>query len=62
MPDLSKNDAGKVVVCPFNIKTRSFIMGNQTTVGIPLSFELFDVNMDDDYKNSNLLALGSEIR
>lgn len=60
VPDLIyQNDAGKVVVCPFNIKTRSFEMGNQTTVGIPLSFELFDVNMDDDYKNSNLLALGS---
>jgi|GEM_PF-201921 len=60
IPDLIyQNDAGKVVVCPFNIITRSFVMGNQTTDSIPLSFELFDVNMDDDYKNSNLLALGS---
>jgi RHS repeat-associated protein len=60
VPDLvlQKND-GLIVVYPFNVKNRKFELGNQTINLIPQSFELIDVNMNDDYKNTNLLALGS---
>ena len=60
IPDLLfQNDSGYVFICPYNTKTRSFAIGSKNIDKVPLSFELFDVNLEDDYKNSNLFALGS---